>query len=389
MIDDLMDSLVVNRPQPAGAIAAELAELCRRAEDVAPILAGFRNKEWVRIGTREVLQREPIRDVTRELADVAEAIVVEAARAHWCRRAERFGTPRRASDGRISAWGIVALGKLGGRELNYHGDLDLIFVFDEDGSTAGRPGQPPIPNVQFYADVARGLIRTLESASGSGPIYNVDARLRPHGNSGPMALPLAAFRDYYGDRARHWERLALTRARVLRGRGGFAGRLTRAIREALARPSDPSALAAEVRAMRRRLEASRGPADLKRGPGGLADVEFVLQYLQLRHADVPGVIQPNLWDALDALHAAGLLAAEAHRDLRAAYDFIRTVEGRLRLQRNRAVLDWPTRPDEVARLVGGMAPPADDPAAAVADFRAAVARTLATTRRWFDAIVAP
>src|SRR3954451_4441008 len=99
MIDDLMDSLVVDRAQPASAIRAELTELCFGAEDLAPILLGFRNKEWVRIGTRDILGREPIRDVTRELADVAEAIVVQVARDQWRREIRRRGLPRRAGDG--------------------------------------------------------------------------------------------------------------------------------------------------------------------------------------------------------------------------------------------------------------------------------------------------
>ena len=389
MIDDLMDSLVVNQPQTAEAIATELAELCHRAEDVAPILSSFRNKEWIRIGTRDILKREPIRDVTRELSDVAEAIVVEAARDQWWRRARKFGTPRRPSDGRICSWGIVALGKLGGRELNYHGDLDLIFVFDEDGFTSGRHGESGIPNVQFYSDVVRRTIRTLSEASGLGPIYAVDSRLRPHGSAGQIALPMMAFREYYGDQARQWERLALTRARVLRGRGGFPARLAATIRAILAEPSDPVALALEVRSMRRKLEASRGISDLKRGVGGLADVEFLLQYLQLRHAGRPEVIQPNLWDALDACRSAGLLAGEAYSDLRRAYDFIRTVEGRLRLLRNRAVLDWPILFDEVACLVQGMSELPVDLVDAVASFRAAVASTRSTTRHWFETIVDP
>ena len=137
MIDDLMDSLVVDRPLPAAAIKAELAELTTGAEDLAPILWSFRNKEWVRIGTRDILGREPIRQVTRELADVAEAIVTQVARDQWKRRAERFGTPIRPGDGRRDRWAMLGLGKLGGRELNYHSDLDLVFLHEADGRTRG------------------------------------------------------------------------------------------------------------------------------------------------------------------------------------------------------------------------------------------------------------
>src|SRR5205823_5298725 len=135
MIDELMDSLVVDRPQPSQAIKAELAELCKGAEDLAPILLSFRNKEWVRIGIRDILGREPIRDVTRELADVAEAIVAQVARDQWDRRTIKYGTARRGSDGARSRWAVVGLGKLGGRELNYHSDLDLVFLHESEGQT--------------------------------------------------------------------------------------------------------------------------------------------------------------------------------------------------------------------------------------------------------------
>ena len=282
---------------------------------------------------------------------------------------------------------MVALGKLGGRELNFHSDLDLIFVYEEDGMTAGRPGDPPIANVQFFSDVARRIVRTLAEASGLGHLYTVDARLRPHGSAGPLAVPLAVFRDYYGEQAQVWERLALTRARVLRCRRRFGERVGRAICDVMARPIPVDRLRSEVRAMRRKLESSRGPGDIKRGAGGLADIEFVMQYLQVRHAEVPGVCRANFWETIEALAGVGLIAVDAARDLRSAYEFIWTVENRLRLQRNRVVPDWPTQFDEVARLVAELRRGPADPVAAVADFRAEVARTLATTRGWYENIV--
>ncbi len=387
MIDDLMDSLVVDRSQPAEAIRAELAELCRGAEDLAPILLSFRNKEWVRIGTRDILHREPIRDVTRELADVAEAIVHRVADDQWRRRAARFGLPRRPADGRPARWAIVALGKLGGRELNYHSDLDLIFVHEADGMTAG--GAESIPNEQFFADVARRVLRALGEASEAGRLYAVDARLRPHGSSGPLSVPLDALVAYFRGPAQPWERLALTRARVIHARGGFRRRVLASLRSALAVPIDPGALAREVVAMRRRLEESRGPNDLKRGFGGLADIEFLVQYLQLVHADEPDVARPNLWEALDALIAAGHIDPQAGRDLREAYDFVRTVEGRLRIVHNRAVLDRPGCPEELARLARRLGYDPPEPPDAVAAFRADAARHAARTRSLFETYVTP
>jgi glutamate-ammonia-ligase adenylyltransferase len=324
MIDDLMDSLVADRSQPASAIRAELAELCRGAEDLAPILLSFRNKEWVRIGTRDILQREPIRDVTRELADVAEAIITQVANDQWRRRVARHGLPRRPHDTHRASWAILALGKLGGRELNYHSDLD----------------------------VARRVLKALGGNSETGRLYSVDTRLRPFGSSGRLAVPLEALVSYLERSAQVWERMALTRARVVHARGGFGRRVEEALRPILSTPLEPGLLAAEVRGMRKRLEDSRGPNDLKRGFGGLADIEFLVQYLQLRDA----------------------------------YDFVRTVEGRLRIVHNRAVVDWPGNPIDLARLARRLNQDPTTPPDAVA-FRADAARHASKTRAWFEGYV--
>ena len=155
--------MVVDRSQPAEAIKGELAELCRGADDLALILLSFRNKEWIRIGTRDILRREPIRDVTRELADVAEAVVAQVANDQWRRRVEKLGLPRRQVDGKPARWAILALGKLGGRELNYHSDLDLIFVYESAGATSGGPES--VPNEQFFADVAKRSLKVLCGAT--------------------------------------------------------------------------------------------------------------------------------------------------------------------------------------------------------------------------------
>ena len=210
MIDDLVDSLVVDRPVPGEAIKAELAGLCKGAEDLAPILWSFRNKEWVRIGTRDILGREPVREVTRELADLAEAIVTQAAGDQWDRRAAKFGTPRCPDRVKDDRWAILALGKLGGRELSYHSDLDLVFVHEMDGFTSGGPAS--ISNEQFMNEVAQRLLSALCGGPSTGPLYAVDTRLRPHGASGPLVQTLGALEDYYRQSGQTWERMSLTRA---------------------------------------------------------------------------------------------------------------------------------------------------------------------------------
>ena len=236
MIDDLMDSLVVDRPEPAIAIKAELAELCRGAEDLAPILLSFRNKEWVRIGTRDILGREPIRDVTRELADVAEAIVMQVAppAVGLPRPAVRRPAPRTTASGRAgrsSRWASSA------------GELNYTATWTSSSST--RPtrdqgGATSLPNEQFVTEVARRVLKALEHDKPVGPLYRVDTRLRPHGASGPLVVTLDAFRAYFQTKAHSWERLALTRSRTIFSNGGFGKVVAEAIHDVLAVPRGSS-----------------------------------------------------------------------------------------------------------------------------------------------------
>ena len=384
MVDDLMDSLVVDRAQSSTAIHAELAELCRGAEDLAPILSGFRNKEWMRIGVRDILGREPIRDVTRELADVAEAIVSQVARTQWKSRVDRHGIPRRASDGRRARWAILGLGKLGGREMNYHSDVDLVFLYDDDGQSDST--EHPIGNDRFFAELAQRTIRDLSGCGDSGSLYRVDTRLRPYGNSGPLAVTLKTFCTYFAGPAATWERMALTRARPLFSTGGFGKEVAKAVRAALMTPfADPVQIRAEVLAMRRKIGDARGANELKKGRGGLVDIEFIVQCLQLIHASSePEVLRTNVWEALDALKRAGKLAIDEHADLRDAYDFIRAVEGRLRIVQNRTDVGLPEDRDELARTARRIGYEPDGASDVATLLRADIERLASRTRALFE-----
>src|SRR4051794_37977338 len=195
------------------------------------------------------------------------------------------------------------------------------------------------------------MIKALGGDSSSGPLYHTDTRLRPHGASGPLVVTLATLRRYFEESALIWERLALTRARVIFATGGFGRHVTDTIRSLLCQPVERTSVTTELLAMRRRLEESRGRNNLKRGFGGLTDLEFLVQYLVLIHArEQPELLLPNLWDALDALHRAGFLRTPDHAELRDAYDFLRTVEGRLRLIHNRACSELPVNHADLVGL---------------------------------------
>ena len=360
MSDELLDSLVLNRPRTIGELRTELAALCRHAADATPILHSFQDKELLRIGVADLLGKTPEAATAAALSDLAETVLAQIADLEMSAVTAKFGAPRLAN-GAPCRWAILALGKLGGRELSYHSDLDLVLVYEGEGpeevarpeSAKGVAHGPPnqTDNRQFFSELARRVIRSIAGFGPMGRLYAVDMRLRPTGGSGSLAVPLAEFERYYaGGGAQIWERQALTKARALVGEPSFCRSVESAARRAAFEQACPPTLAEEIRAMRERREADH-PRDLKRGAGGLVDVDFVVQLLQLRHAaGRPELQAPNTRDALAALHAAGLLTDSEHADFRAGYDFLRLAENRLRGVTNRASDELPDDPAGLARL---------------------------------------
>jgi glutamate-ammonia-ligase adenylyltransferase len=376
MIDELLDSLVLNRPRAADDLRAELAALCANAADVRPILHSFRDKELLRIGVADLLGKTPEAATAAALSDLAVTILAQIADLEMPAVKAKFGEPR-LPDGRPCRWAVLALGKLGGGELSYHSDLDLVLVYEGDAG----PGRAGADNRQVFSDLARRVIR---SAAGHGPmgrLYAVDMRLRPTGGSGSLAVALVEFEHYYaGGGAQVWERQALTKARAVVGDPEFRTAVeTAARRAAFDGPCGPE-VKAEVRSMRKRLEAGHS-RDLKRGVGGLVDVEFVVQLLQLRHAaGRPELQSANTRDALDALHTAKLLTDAEHADLRSGYDFLRLAESRLRGVTNRASDELPDDPAGLTKLARRLAYDSAEP------FLTDLADNRVRVRAAFDAV---
>ncbi len=324
--------------------------------------------------------------MTRELADVADAIVGQVAHDQWRRRAERFGTPGRG-DGRRSRWAIVGLGKLGGRELNYHSDLDLVFLHESDGETRG--GAESISNDQFVSEVVRRVLKALAGSSSGGSLYAVDTRLRPHGASGPLVVTLDAFRDYFRGPAQAWERLALTRARVLFANGGFGRVVTEAIHDVLASPVDPRAAGPRGRrdaTQARRLARPQRPETRRRRPGRYR-VPRPVPPARPRRRNSPRSSARTSGMRSTPCDEQGCSTRSAHAELREAYNFFRTVEARLRIVHNRSGADLPDDPDELARLARRLNYDETHPDAPVDAFRADAVRHAARTRTLFQEIV--
>jgi glutamate-ammonia-ligase adenylyltransferase len=213
------------------------------------------------------------------------------------------------------AMAVVAMGKLGGREMTAASDLDLIVVYDFDADATASDGLKPLSPTQYYTRLTQRLISALASQTAEGSLYEVDMRLRPSGQKGPVATQLSSFTHYQQHDAWTWEHLALTRARVVSGPPALRAAVEQAIRGALTRERDKPRTTKDVRDMRALMEKEKGTRDiweLKQVRGGLVDLEFVAQYLQLMHAHAdPGILSANTVDALVNLAGAGLLPPAA------------------------------------------------------------------------------
>jgi [glutamine synthetase] adenylyltransferase / [glutamine synthetase]-adenylyl-L-tyrosine phosphorylase len=242
-----------------------------------------------------------------------------------------------ASHGRIrrQQTALLALGKLGGREMTATSDLDLIIVYDFDAEQPQSDGERPLYGAQYFARLTQRLISALSSQTNYGALYQVDMRLRPSGRSGPVATSIDAFASYQESEAWTWEHMALTRARPVAGDTTLCRRISDGLETVLRRPRDPAKLAVDVADMRRRVaEQTPRPApwDLKNRRGGLIDLEFIVQYLQLQHAAaMPNVLHRDTAEALRELGAVGALPKRAERELGGAAKLLRNVQAVLTL----------------------------------------------------------
>ncbi len=352
MVDGLMDSLVLQSLPSFDFLKQALDDLVRGAEDIDPILHSFRDAQHLRVGARDVTGRDDIGHTHRALADIAEVCLAEVVRQETGALHRRHGHPRLA-DGSECSLMILALGKHGGQEPNYHSDLDLVFVYPGDGATMTCGGRDPTSHQDFFSRLAANIAKRVSHNGPWGKLYEVDCRLRPTGKSGPLAVSTGEFTRYFIRGAGElWERLALCKARLVcapdAAATSVAGKLVASL--ITAHPWDP-AHASEIARMRQRMEQGASPQNIKRGVGGTVDIEFAVQMLQLKHAwQYPDVLQPNTIAAATALHRHGCLSDDDFEYLTRSWKMLRWVEARLRLMNTTARHDLPTDAAELARL---------------------------------------
>ena len=295
----------------AEALTAELEAQLGTAndyEDVLTLVRRWTNDKRFQAGVHILHDASGCADWGRFLSDVAGVGLralqprVEAAFA------ERHG---RFPGGGLA---VVAMGKLGGGETSIRSDLDLIMIYDVPAGLTESDGPKPLAPTQYYARLIQRFLSAITAPTRDGALYEVDMRLRPSGKAGPLATGLDAFARYQREDAWAWEHMALTRARVISGPSDLKARIQAVIAEILCQNRDPETLRADVADMRRKMDREHGtdsPWAVKHMPGGLVDIEFIAQYLQLCHgAETPGALAQNTGEVLARMAAAGHLPPE-------------------------------------------------------------------------------
>ncbi len=325
-------------------------------------LALFRRQQILRILLRDVLGLGSLSETTEELSNLADAILHISYKRIRADLVARHGTPRHVDeDGEVRECGmsVIALGKLGGRELNYSSDIDLMFVYAANGET---DGEQPISNKEFYKKVANQYTELLSTYTAEGLCYRMDLRLRPDGSLGEVCISLDGAKRYYQTRARDWELQMLIKARVAAGDPEAGRELLHTVEPLIYSTTLDFSAVEEVSLTRERISEKlskrrlgKSVFDVKLAPGGIRDVEFLVQCLQRLHGGrVPWLRHGGTMLALSRLSQKDLLSAAEFGRLIAAYRFLRNLEHRLQFAEDRQTHTLPTAPRELDLLARKM-----------------------------------
>lgn len=332
LLDVLIDAEFVRHQPGLAELVDSLTVLLkgsRSFEDTLDTVRRWTKDQQFRVGLQLLRKETDGISAGHAFADVAEAATQALFDATMAEMVHAHG---QIAGGEMC---VVGMGRLGGREMTATSDLDLIFVYDHDDAVLSSSGDRTLSASVYYARTAQRLITALTVMTAEGGLYDVDMRLRPSGNKGPVAVSLETFRNYQLNEAWTWERLALTRARVIAGAPRIRVMVSEAIQAALVAPHDRGKVLADVCDMRGRLDRERpGKSvwDLKEAKGGLFDVEFIAQGLQLVSAPhSPDMLRTNTLEALRSLHDAGVLADDDARVLVGALGLYQQVIQILRL----------------------------------------------------------
>ena len=350
LLRQLVDSGRLRRARGEHEYAGLLAEALAGVDDEPGLMATlrrFRNREMVRIAWRDIAGWAPLDETLADVSLLAEHCVQAALECLFRQACAARGTPCNQR-GQPQNLVVLGMGKLGAWELNFSSDIDLIFAFRDDGELQDRR---QTSYVEFYTRLARNLVKVIDAITEDGFVFRVDTRLRPFGDSGPLVMSFDALETYYQSQAREWERYAMVKARALAG-DLEAGRELEAFLQPFVyrRYLDYRALG-ELRELKRKITAELVRKDrqenVKLGPGGIREIEFIGQAFQLiRGGHEKGLRERRIQAVLARLGELGLMPAASVATLAHAYRYLRTVENRLQQYADRQTHDLPTAPEE-------------------------------------------
>jgi [glutamine synthetase] adenylyltransferase / [glutamine synthetase]-adenylyl-L-tyrosine phosphorylase len=347
------------RPRAREDLQEDLArfQFLNAGQDISVVLRQFKQREYLRIALADFLGTADLAAITRALSQLADVLLDKAVRMAWGPLEARFGSPTSRDDqGHAVEAGFCVLGygKLGGEELNYSSDIDIVYLYARDGETSGgtASGRGTIGNKEFFARLAADVTRLIGGAGSEGQVFRVDLGLRPGGKDGEPVSSLRSATAYYRSWAEPWERQALLKARAVAGDLDLGRRFLHAL-EPLVYPAaaDPF-LAMDIGAMKDRIDAhlsatGRSETDIKLGRGGIRELEFSIQALQLRYGGRdPWLRHSNSLLALHRLAEKGYVVYADYAALSQAYVFLRNLEHRLQLGQNRQTATLPSSPGE-------------------------------------------
>ena len=332
---------------------SELREMLRREvsgleerDAVVTMLRRAQRRELLRIGAAEILSLKPVARIGRELADLADVVLEIALDVNMKELVAKYGQPCNQR-GQVAEFCIVGLGKYGGAELNYSSDIDLLFVYDDDGSSQATDSAGAIDNGEFFTRLGEQLIRSLTEVAADGFLYRVDMRLRPEGRHSPLARSLKSYWVHYESRGELWERQMLLKARLGAGSQSLWDRFRQMLRPFIFPAHFSVSPREEIRKVKYRIETEIQPAtgvsrNIKLRPGGIRDIEFIVQCLQLLSGRSDATVRSaNTLEAITGLSKAGSLDAGEVAHLREAYTFLRRLENLLQIESDRPVYELP------------------------------------------------
>lgn len=330
------------------------SESCKQA------LCHMKQRELLRVATRDMLGLAPIEELSREISDLAQSLISAVSAVAWKQTVARYGQPVcETSDGREQVCGmcVIGMGKLGGRELNFASDIDLIFIYDAEGYTTGvlSSGRRIArePNHLFFTRMGEAIVKLLGERGPEGNLFRVDMRLRPEGKTGPLTRSLESFINYLSEQARDWERLAYLKARVLGGPDTLADRLYAVIDQFVFSDVPPQRIVREVENLKLMIDREVINSDIyrrevKRGYGGIREIEFIVSTMQIIYGKTHRALHVrNIFVAMQRLLDVNLLTKEEADFYFEAYEFLRMVEHRLQMADERQTHTLPMDHDSL------------------------------------------